>query len=135
MKNNCDIKRKKGGKWLTGTLQTIAFDAKLQVVFNPETVSRYRLMGFENRALEDEEFEDDAVDAGEVGAGHSVTALYEIKLAEGAQGEIAAVRLRWQDPDSFENIELTESFDVQDLASSFEETSPQPIFLNRSWQS
>jgi Ca-activated chloride channel family protein len=75
--------------------------------------------------LKDEEFEDDTVDAGEIGAGHSVTALYEIKLAEGAQGEIATVRLRWQDPDSFENIELSQSFDVMDLAASFEETSPQ----------
>ena len=110
---------------LTGTLQTIALDAKLQMVFNPETVTRYRLVGFENRALKDEEFEDDTVDAGEIGAGHSVTALYEIKLAEGAQGEIATVRLRWQDPDSFENIELSQSFDVMDLAASFEETSPQ----------
>ena len=110
---------------LTGTLQTIALDAKLQVVFNPETVTRYRLMGFENRALEDEEFEDDTVDAGEIGAGHSVTALYEIKLAEGAQGEIATVRLRWQDPDTFENVELAQSFNTEELAPSFETTSAQ----------
>jgi Ca-activated chloride channel family protein len=110
---------------LTGTLQTIAMDAKLQVVFNPDTVTRYRLMGFENRALKDEEFEDETVDAGEIGSGHSVTALYELKLAVGAQGEIATVRLRWQDPDSMENLEHAESMDVQSLAPSFEQTSPQ----------
>jgi Ca-activated chloride channel family protein len=110
---------------LTGTLQTIALDAKLQVEFNSATVTRYRLIGFENRALKDEEFEDETVDAGEIGAGHSVTALYEIKLAEGAQGELATVRMRWQDPDSLEHLEQAASINVQNLAPAFESTSPQ----------
>ena len=60
------------------TLVTIAKDVKLQVEFNPETVQAYRLIGYENRLLADEDFNDDAKDAGDMGAGHSVTALYEL---------------------------------------------------------
>jgi Ca-activated chloride channel family protein len=60
------------------TLTTIAKDVKIQVEFNPRVVAAYRLIGYENRALRDEDFNDDAKDAGEIGAGHSVTALYEI---------------------------------------------------------
>ncbi|HKZ55125.1 MAG TPA: von Willebrand factor type A domain-containing protein [Anaerolineales bacterium] len=109
---------------LTGTLQTIALDAKIQVEFNPEVVTRYRLLGFENRALMDEEFRDDSADAGEIGAGHSVTALYEVKLTEGAQGTIAKVALRWEDPQSHEVTELTESIASEALALSFDKMSP-----------
>lgn len=61
-----------------GTLFTIAKDVKLQVEFNPEHVSAYRLIGYENRMLQDKDFNDDTKDAGELGSGHSVTALYEI---------------------------------------------------------
>jgi len=64
------------------TLLTIAKDVKLQVEFNPARVSSYRLLGYENRLLRDRDFEDDTKDAGELGAGHSVTALYEIVLAD-----------------------------------------------------
>jgi Ca-activated chloride channel homolog len=60
------------------TLETIAKDVKIQVEFNPKAVSAYRLIGYENRVLNDEDFNDDKKDAGEIGAGHSVTALYEI---------------------------------------------------------
>lgn len=65
-----------------GTLYTVARDVKLQVEFNPAQVSCYRLIGYENRRLEDYEFNDDTVDAGEIGAGHSVTAVYEIILSD-----------------------------------------------------
>jgi Ca-activated chloride channel family protein len=61
-----------------GTLVTIAKDVKLQIEFNPARVAGYRLIGYENRMLRDEDFNDDTKDAGELGAGHSVTALYEI---------------------------------------------------------
>jgi Ca-activated chloride channel family protein len=64
------------------TLLTIAKDVKLQVEFNPARVSSYRLIGYENRLLEDRDFDDDTKDAGEIGAGHSVTALYEIALTD-----------------------------------------------------
>jgi Ca-activated chloride channel family protein len=65
-------------KELGGTLATIAKDVKLQVEFNPARVAAYRLIGYENRLLRKEDFEDDAKDAGEMGSGHAVTALYEI---------------------------------------------------------
>ncbi len=65
---------------LTGSTVTIAKDVKIQVEFNPARVASYRLVGYENRALADRDFRDDTKDAGEIGAGHGVTALYEIKL-------------------------------------------------------
>ena len=66
------------------TFFTVAKDVKLQVEFNPKVVSEYRLIGYENRALADSDFANDTVDGGEIGAGHSVTALYEIKLGQAA---------------------------------------------------
>ena len=70
---------------LSSTLFTIAQDVKIQVEFNPAYVREYRLIGYENRALREEDFDNDAVDAGDIGAGHQVTALYEI-VPTGAQG-------------------------------------------------
>ncbi len=69
-----------------GTLFTIAKDVKLQIEFNPERVTSYRLIGYENRMLNNEDFNDDTKDAGELGAGHTVTALYEI-VPKGIEGE------------------------------------------------
>ena len=109
---------------LTSTLQTIAMDAKVQVDFNPEVVSRYRLVGFENRDVADEDFRDNRVDAGEIGAGHSVTALYELKLYPEAYGQIASVYLRWEDPDTREVVEMSKDFYVDDLARDFHEADP-----------
>lgn len=86
---------------LTSTLGVIARDAKIQVTFSADTVAEYRLIGFENRAIADEDFEDDTVDGGEVGPGHSVTALYALSLT-GEAGELAQVDVRWQDPESGE---------------------------------
>jgi Ca-activated chloride channel family protein len=63
---------------MTGTLVTIAKDVKIQVEFNPRQVAGYRLIGYENRLLRTEDFNDDTKDAGEIGAGHTVTALYEV---------------------------------------------------------
>ncbi|TKR23387.1 VWA domain-containing protein [Cellulomonas hominis] len=68
------------------TMFVVAQDLKLQVELNPATVSRYRLLGYDNRRLEDEEFDDDTKDAGDVGAGHSVTAFYELVPAGTADG-------------------------------------------------
>lgn len=70
-----------------GTLVTVAKDVKIQVEFNPAQVAGYRLVGYENRLLAAEDFDNDKVDAGEIGSGHSVTALYEIIPAGGVQGE------------------------------------------------
>ncbi|TWT76354.1 von Willebrand factor [Planctomycetes bacterium CA13] len=71
---------------LSGTLTTIAKDVKIQIEFNPQLVSSYRLIGYENRLMRNEDFNDDKKDAGEIGAGHTVTALYEI-APSGNEGE------------------------------------------------
>ena len=107
---------------LTSTLQTIAMDAKVQVDFNPEVVMKYRLVGFENRAVADQDFRDNSVDAGEIGAGHSVTALYEVKLYPEAYGKIATVYMRWEDPDTRSVTELSQDFYADQLASDFRES-------------
>jgi Ca-activated chloride channel family protein len=109
---------------ITGTLQTIALDAKAQVEFNPDVVARYRLVGYENRAIADDEFRDNEVDAGEIGAGHSVTALYEIKLLPNARGRIATVYMRWEDPDSHQVVEISQDYETRQLVSDFRETNP-----------
>ncbi len=109
---------------LTSTLQVIAMDAKVQVEFNPEVVARYRLVGYENRDVADEDFRDNEVDAGEIGAGHSVTALYEIKLYPEAEGRIATVYLRWQDPDTGEVVELSQDFNTDEMEREFEYADP-----------
>ncbi len=109
---------------LTGTLQVIAKDAKIQVEFNPETVSRFRLLGYENRRLAHEDFRNDTVDAGEVGAGHSVTALYEIKLHENAEGKLATVSIRHENPDTGNVTEVNRAISTDALKGSFEETTP-----------
>jgi Ca-activated chloride channel family protein len=70
--------RKVLGEQIGGTLFTIAKDVKIQVEFNPKQVAAYRLIGYENRLLRDQDFNDDTKDAGEIGAGHTVTALYEV---------------------------------------------------------
>lgn len=77
---------------LTGTLYTIAKDVKLQVEFNPARVAAYRLLGYENRLLQAEDFNNDRVDAGDLGAGHSVTALYEIVPADRPVPEAAPIQ-------------------------------------------
>jgi Ca-activated chloride channel family protein len=87
-------------------------------------VARYRLVGFENRAVADEDFRNNRVDAGEIGAGHAVTALYEIKLYPEAHGRIATVFLRWQDPDNRQVVELSQDFNTGEMARSFEAASP-----------
>ena len=110
---------------LTSTLQVIARDAKVQVDFNPNVVSRYRLIGYENRDVADEDFRNDAVDAGEIGVGHSVTALYELKFhQDGPEHEVAmTVRVRYEDPDSGEVTEVSRSIARADLAPAFREAS------------
>jgi Ca-activated chloride channel family protein len=109
---------------LTGSLQTIALDAKVQVDFNPEVVARYRLVGYENRDVADQDFRDNTVDAGEVGAGHTVTALYDVKLYPQAFGRIATVYLRWQDPDTREVVELSKDFESYQMSESFRRADP-----------
>jgi Ca-activated chloride channel family protein len=110
---------------LTSTLETIALDAKVQVDFNPDVVSYYRLIGYENRDVADQDFRNNSVDAGELGAGHSATALYAVMLQPGAEGRIATVQLRWQDPNTYEVAEINGNFNSWDLSDGFEDTSPR----------
>lgn len=101
---------------LSSTLVTIAKDVKIQVEFNPRVVGGYRLIGYENRLLAAEDFNDDTKDAGEIGAGHTVTALYEVKLAsdEAAEETPPPVRpvdeLKYQRP-----AELTDAADEDEM--------------------
>ncbi|MDC0886766.1 VWA domain-containing protein [Altererythrobacter sp.] len=83
--------RKVLGEEMQSTLFTIAKDVKIQVEFNPAVISQYRLVGYENRALREEDFDNDAVDAGDIGAGHQVTAIYEVVPA-GTKGWIGPRR-------------------------------------------
>ncbi|MBL0015182.1 MAG: VWA domain-containing protein [Bacteroidetes bacterium] len=112
-----------------GTLYTIAKDVKIQVEFNPAKVQSYRLVGYENRKLRNEDFANDKIDAGELGAGHTVTALYEVVPAESgwssqsqdlkyqtkvlssaaAGKELLTVKLRYKDPDGSVSKLLTET--------------------------
>ena len=126
---------------MTGTLQTIAKDVKIQVEFNPRLVKEYRLIGYENRKLRHEDFNNDRVDAGEIGAGHKVTALYEISLV-GSEGhrvdvlryseqlsvapntaEVAVVKLRYKSPHSDTSSQL-ERIVRRDLMTSFDNADP-----------
>ncbi|MCJ7623542.1 MAG: DUF3520 domain-containing protein, partial [Anaerolineaceae bacterium] len=109
---------------LTSVLQTIAFDTKVQVDFNHDVVSRYRLIGYENRYVADQDFRDDSVDAGEINAGHSVTALYAVQLRPETAGRIATVQLRWEDPDSHKVREINGNFNTWDLHGHFEAADP-----------
>jgi Ca-activated chloride channel family protein len=112
----------------SSTLYTIAKDVKIQIEFNPSYVKEYRLVGYENRVMEAEDFDNDKKDAGELGAGHTVTALYEIvpvkeknndpvtltyqqsNILPGVAGnhELAAIKFRYKKPDSDKSILITE---------------------------
>ncbi|MCD4782816.1 MAG: von Willebrand factor type A domain-containing protein [Candidatus Eremiobacteraeota bacterium] len=108
---------------LTGTLQVIAKDTKIQVDFNPKVVRSYRLMGYENRDIADKDFRNDTKDAGEVGAGHSVTALYEFKLWPQKKGKIATVFVRYKDPKSGKVSEIKRVFKTDQVKKSFKSAS------------
>ncbi len=111
---------------LTSTLETVALDAKAQVTFDRETVSAYRLVGYENRAIADQDFTNPGVAAGAIGAGHSVTALYALRLARGAgpQGHLATVSLRWTDPDGGDTAQINRDVRTSDLARTFGASNP-----------
>jgi Ca-activated chloride channel homolog len=99
--------RKVLGDEMGSTLFTIAKDVKIQVEFNPAQVSQYRLLGYENRALREEDFNNDKVDAGDIGAGHQVTAIYEVVTA-GAKG--------WSDPHRYDNKPIVTTASTSEMA-------------------
>ncbi len=115
---------------LGGTLEVVAKDVKIQVEFDPKVVKSYRLVGYENRDIADKDFRNDKVDAGEIGAGHTVTAVYELELAkkQGALSKqqltkLATVRVRAKKPRGSKATEHTYQFDGSKLAASFSEAS------------
>ncbi|AMA49376.1 hypothetical protein AX766_00900 [Flavobacterium covae] len=117
------------GKEFNGSMFTIAKDVKIQIEFNPNQIQSYRLIGYENRKLNNEDFKNDAIDAGELGSGHTVTALYEIiptgvessysptqlkyTSKEGSQNliskELATVKFRYKRPDGEKSIEMIQT--------------------------
>lgn len=132
---------------MTGTLVTIAKDVKIQIEFNPAEVTDYRLIGYENRVMANRDFDDDRKDAGDIGAGHTVTALYELipahesgdavsgqrplkyqrvpdtRLTRQARtGELLTVRLRYKEPEQSES-RLMEST-ARDSGAHFDQASP-----------
>ncbi len=110
---------------VTGTLVTIAKDVKVQVEFNSAVVKRYRLIGYENRRMSNDDFRNDAKDAGEIGAGHTVTALYEVELVEGADAsaeDLATLRTRYKKPGSETGIEMETK--VHDQGTALADSTP-----------
>ncbi len=110
---------------LSSTLTPVANDAKVQVEFDPAVVSSYRLIGYDNRAVDDADFTDDGVDAGEIGAGHDVTALYEVELGAGVESGVVLGRAtaRWESVESGAVQEQTAT-----LASADPMASPSDAF-------
>ena len=112
---------------LTSLLASVARDAKIQVEFDRDKVLSYRLLGFENRAIADEDFRDDTRDAGEVGAGQSSTALYEVTLDRSwdrGRGPIATATLRYRRPASERITETWASLHADDVERSFRDANP-----------
>lgn len=107
---------------LTGTLTVVAREARVQVAFDPDQVAGYRLLGYENRAIADDDFRDDAVDGGEVGAGHSVTALYEVLPREGGGASggtpMVSATVRYLDPATGQPVERTAGLAAGDMSGS-----------------
>ena len=109
-----------------GTLYTVAKDVKLQLEFNPDTVQSYRLIGYENRVLANEDFNNDKVDAGEIGAGHSVTALYEIVPAESEADNLLKLAMRYKAPDGDQS--LYKDFEILKSSSWFDQIQKNEAF-------
>jgi Ca-activated chloride channel family protein len=95
---------------IDGLLYTVARDAKAQITFNNNTVLEYRLIGYENRQLSDEQFEDKTTDAGEIGTGLQVTAIYELKLVENVENDIASLFIKYKSHDTSKEEEYEDSF-------------------------
>lgn len=112
---------------LVGTLMVIARDMKVQVYLNPEVVARYRLVGYDNRVIADQDFDNDFVDAGEMGAGHTVTGLLEVELVDDAELQatdlVAEVRIRYKAPAGTESTLLAFPMQVSDIRTSLDDTS------------
>ena len=131
------------GKEFAGSMYAIAKDVKIQIEFNPKFVKSYRLIGYENRKLRNEDFKNDKIDAGELGIGHTVTALYEVipqdvesdfapensdlkysQITEFGvvKNELATIKFRYKNPDSDKSLEMIQTITESD--SKIEKASP-----------
>ena len=138
----------------SSTLFPIAKDVKIQVEFNPNVVAEYRLIGYETRALKREDFNNDAVDAGDIGAGHSVTAIYEITLVHSETrlidesryqqaesklqesefaGEYAFLKIRYKQPDEDTSRLITDPITVKNDLDRSGNTYPQSMVDDTGW--
>ncbi len=138
------------GEKIAGTVEVVAKDVKLQIEFNPQHVAQYRLIGYDNRKLAKEDFNNDAIDAGEIGVGHEVTALYEVVLTntelarrlnteyryralasespapvakEGMEPELAFLKVRYKEPDGNVSQLLEFPIEASRVKKSSEEAS------------
>ena len=149
--DNMQEAQKVFGKEFGGTLFTIAKDVKIQIEFNPNKVQAYRLIGYENRMLEDEDFIDDTKDAGELGSGHTVTALYEVipvgaksgylkdvsdlkytkpEVTKAYSDELFTVKFRYKKPDGDKSIEMVhvQKDEVTEASKDLEFASAVALF-------
>ncbi|MFJ7076796.1 von Willebrand factor type A domain-containing protein [Streptomyces sp. NPDC098781] len=110
---------------LPRNIDLTARDAKAQIAFDPATVSDFRLIGYDNREVADEDFRDDSVDGGEVGPGHTVTALYAVHTRPGAEGHLATANVRWLDPASRAPHEESGRLETGSLRPSVWAASPR----------
>ncbi|MDH5424899.1 MAG: VWA domain-containing protein [Gammaproteobacteria bacterium] len=127
---------------MSSSLKTVAKDVKIQIEFNPSVVAEYRLIGYENRRLNEEDFNNDNVDAGEIGAGHTVTAFYEIVLSSSQyrqidplryqqesadnvtnSNELAFVKIRYKEPQHDVSKLITQAVPVSAIRRTIEQTS------------
>lgn len=113
------------GDKLPSTLEVIASDVKIQVEFDAAAVANYRLVGYENRVMANEDFDNDAKDAGEIGPGHTVTALYELELQPGANASsyLATVRMRYKEQYGADSLLLERGVKVSQIADTFAQAS------------
>lgn len=110
----------------TSILERVREQAERQIgLLDRCTVAGYRLVGYDDRRLASEDFRDDRADGGEVLAGHSVTALYLVRLRDGADGPVAHTQLRWQDPGTREPRESGAGVGVADLGASLAQSAPR----------
>ena len=121
--DSMDEARKVFGEQVDGTLQVIAKDVKIQVEFDKDQVESYRLIGYENRDIADKDFRNDAVDAGEIGAGHTVTALYEVVTKDGTDGKLGTVRVRHKEPQGANAKEQAFTLSSDDFRTDLRESS------------
>ena len=125
--NDIDEARKLFVENFVGNFQVLARDVKIQVEFNPEIVDSYRLLGYENRDVADHKFRDNREDGGEIGAGHEVTALYEIVLNRHyrSRDDFAAVNVRWKSEDQSEVTEVSRGVRAEKNIKPLERERPE----------